>query len=220
MTDPWTGHTRHFDVVHFTDEVGQIRDLTAITDRNGNRIDILRDQDGTPAAVEHPGYSIAVDTVATAAGPRIAGLRILDTTGADSGTITKQFRYDDRGRLTGVINSSGLPFTYEWDDTDRITAWRDRVGYRFGYIYDHLGRVDPTAKATSWAAPSGTTPPTAPPSTPTPSATAQPIVYDENGHVATETDPLGNTTHTEHRPLRSYPVPHRPPRRHHDLQPR
>ena len=195
VIDPWTGRIRHFGVVHFSNEVGQIRDLTAITDRNGNRISILRDEQGTPTAVEHPGYTVAIDTITTAAGPRISGIRVLDASGADSGSVAKQFRYDDRGRLIGVINSSGLPFTYEWDDSDRITAWRDRTGYRYGYIYDHLGRVahgegaflagsfqyDPANRTTSYTNSLGhvTT-----------------FVYDEHGHVTSETDPLGHVTVT------------------------
>jgi len=195
VSDPWTGHTRHFGVVHFSSEIGQIRDLTAITDRNGNRINILRDDQGTPAAVEHPGYTVTVDTVATAAGPRISGLRVLDAAGADSGAVAKQFRYDDRGRLTGVVNSSGLPFTYEWDDTNRITAWNDRGGYRYGYHYDHLGRVVhgegaflagsfeyyPSNRTTVYTNSLGH---------------ATRYVYDEHGHVTSETDPLGHVTLT------------------------
>ena len=195
VEDPWSGQTRHFGVVHFSNEVGQIRDLTAITDRNGNRISILRDEQGTPTAVEHPGYKVAVDTIATAAGPRVCGLRVLDAAGADSGTVAKQFRYDDHGRLTGVVNSSGLAFTYEWDDADRIVAWRDRAGYRFGYIYDHLGRVvrgdgaflagsfhyDPANRTTVYT---------------NSLCHTTTFVYDEYGHVTSETDPLGHTTFT------------------------
>lgn len=43
VTDRANGRTLYFPVVHYSDEVGQIRDLTAITDRNGNRIGIERD---------------------------------------------------------------------------------------------------------------------------------------------------------------------------------
>ena len=195
VTDPWAGRTRHFGVVHFSNQTGQIRDLTAITDRNGNRISILRDEQGTPTAVEHSGYKVAVDTITTAAGPRISGLRILTAAGDDSGALTKRFRYDRRGRLTGVINSSGLPFSYEWDDADRIIAWRNRTGYRFGYHYDNLGRVvrgegtflagsfhyDSANRTTIYTNSLGHT---------------TTFIYDQHGHVTSETDPLGHTTHT------------------------
>jgi RHS repeat-associated protein len=190
ISDPWSGRTHHFAVVHFSNELGQIRDLTAITDRNGNRISILRDEQGTPTLVEHPGYRIAVDTVATAAGPRISGLRLLG--GADSGSdITlSRFSYDERGRLTGVINSSGLPFTYEWDEADRIRAWRDRNGYRYGYVYDERGRVvrgegEFLAGSFRYDTANRTTVHT------NSLGEVTTYVYDEYGHVCAETDALG-----------------------------
>ncbi|MEY9889191.1 RHS repeat-associated protein [Catenulispora sp. MAP5-51] len=188
ITDPWTGHTRHFDTVHYLVEAGQIRDLTAITDRNGNRISILRDPQGTPTMVEHPGYRVAIDTVATAAGPRISALR---------GAVAKEFRYDQRGRLVEVVNSSGLPFGYEWDDADRITAWQDRSGFRYEYVYDRLGRVvrgDGEFLAGSFAYG---------PANRTTAVTdslghVRTYAYDENGRITSETDPLGNTTTAVH----------------------
>jgi RHS repeat-associated protein len=195
IADPWTGHTRHFTVVHFQNETGQIRDLTAITDRNGNRIGIVRDEQGIPVVIEHPGYRVAVDTVVSATGPRISALRLL---GGEAGaeTVLKRFRYDERGRLTQVLNSSGLPFTYEWGADDRVSAWQDYSGYRYEYFYDHLGRVtrgeggflaatfhyDPANRTTVITNSLGH---------------ATTVVYDEYGHVTSETDALGNTVRTE-----------------------
>ena len=195
ITDPWSGHTRHFATVHYGDDTGQIRDLTAITDRNGNYINILRDEGGTPTAVEHAGYRVAIDTTVSPAGPRITALRLLDAD-AESGSTLKRFQYDERGRLTGVVNSSDLPFTYEWDQDNRISAWQDRSGYRYEYTYDHLGRVirgegeflagtfdyDPANRTTVVTDSLGN---------------ATTIVYDEHGHVCSETDSLGNTVLTE-----------------------
>ncbi|MBS2547744.1 hypothetical protein KGQ19_12790 [Catenulispora sp. NL8] len=196
ICDPWSGEVRHFPVVHFGNEFGQIRDLTAISDRNGTRIDVHRDADGVPTLVEHPGYRVTVDTVPTNGGPRISALRLMDDDDTGTGVVVKQFQYDARGRLTGVVNSSGLPFTYEWDENDRITAWRDRSGYRYGYHYDAIGRVvqgegrflagsfayDPENRTTVHTNSLGhvTT-----------------FIYDEFGHVVSETDPLGHTTITE-----------------------
>jgi len=191
ITDPWSGHTRHFGTVHHQEESGQIRDLTAITDRNGNRIGILRDQHGTPVAVEHPGYRVAVDTVATAGGPRISALRLQEGAHA-SEVVLKRFHYDDRGRLTGVVNSSGLPFTYEWDESDRIEAWQDRAGFRYAYMYDDRGRVVHGEGAYlsgsfHYDEANRTT-------TVTDSLGNDTVYrYDQNGHVVSETDPLGNT---------------------------
>ncbi|WP_194904888.1 RHS repeat-associated core domain-containing protein [Catenulispora rubra] len=197
ITDPWTGRTRHFVHVHFSNEVGQIRDLTAITDRSGNRTSIERDEHGTPTNVVHPAYRIAVDTAVTGAGPRIASLRLLD--GSEHGAVVKQFRYDERGRLTSVVNSSGIPYTYEHDDADRITAWVDRVGYRYEYEYDTLGRVihtggnDGSVSGTFQYDTDGRI------TTFTDSLGASTVYrYDDLGHICTLTDPLGNTSLTEH----------------------
>ena len=195
LRDPWSGLTRHFTTTHYQGESGQIRDLVAITDRNGNRISIRRDEHGTPVAVEHPAYEVLVDTVATAAGQRITGLRLKD--GTERGVVLKEYRYDDRGRLTGIVDSSGTPFRYEWDGDDRITAWIDRVGYRYRYEYDESGRVVSTggdagfmAGAFAYDRENQTT-------TFTDSLGCSTTYrYDENGHVCSETDPLGNVTAT------------------------
>ncbi|MEY9910656.1 RHS repeat-associated protein [Catenulispora sp. MAP12-49] len=195
--DPFTGIARHFATVHYQDEHGQIRDLTAISDRNGNRINFLRDARGTPIAVEHPAYRIDVDTVLTATGPRIAGLRLHD--GTENGIDVKKFSYDERGRLTGVVDSSDLPLRYTWDDSDRITAWIDRVGYRYVYEYDALGRVVRTSGDGGFM--SGTFVYDIDGRTTVHTSSlgnATIFRYDDAGHVLSETDPLGNTVFTEY----------------------
>jgi hypothetical protein len=54
-----------------------MRPLTALSDRNGNRIVFVRDQDGIPTEVQHSGdYRIAFDGHYTAAGFRIEALRL------------------------------------------------------------------------------------------------------------------------------------------------
>jgi len=197
VTDPWSGHTRHFAAVHYRDDSGQIRDLTAISDRNGNQIRILRDDLGTPTGIEHSAYRVAVDTAATASGPRVTGIRLLD--GGEHGVSVKEYSYDDRGRLTGVTDSTAVPYVYEYDDANRIAAWIDRVGYRYTYEYDGLGRVVRTdgddgymvgtfdyraaERTTVFTNSLGHT-------------TA--YRYDENGHISAATDPRGNTVVSEY----------------------
>ncbi|MEY9906501.1 RHS repeat-associated protein [Catenulispora sp. MAP12-49] len=207
ITEPRSGHTRHFAVVHYRDDVGEIRDLTAISDRNGNRIDFLRDENGTPTTVEHSGgYRVAIETAATPSGTRVTAIRLLDRadgaggTDADGGsTLIRRFSYDDQGRLTGVINDSGLPYRYGYDEADRITSWADRVGYRYTYEYDTLGRVVRTtgdhgfmSGAFVYDEPNNTT-------TFTDSRGARSVYqYDDEGHLTTVTDPFGNTTSLRH----------------------
>jgi len=198
ITDPWSGQTRHFAAVHHQDGLGQIRDLTAITDRNGNCTRFLRDVNGTPTAVAHPAYRIEIDTAAHALyGPRVVGLRLID--GSENGIAIKSYSYDARGRLTSVGDSSGRPFAYEWDESDRITAWIDRIGYRYEYRYDSRGRVIQThggggimSGSFSYDEVNRTT---------THTSSLGHVTrfgYDEYGHLVAESDPLGHTVLREY----------------------
>jgi RHS repeat-associated protein len=103
--------------------------LTAITDRNGHRIDIDRDPAGVPVAVRHTGgYHIGVSTESG----RITGYRIGEV---------DLIRYEyTEGQLTGVIDSSGLPLRFSYDEDGRLTGWQDRNGHWYRYRYDELGR--------------------------------------------------------------------------------
>ena len=87
------------------------------------------------------GYRIAVDTVHTAAGLRIEGLRLLDSAAMGPGITVVGYEYYPGGQLAGVVNSSGLPYEYEYDDADRITTCTDRNGRCYSYVYDDSGRV-------------------------------------------------------------------------------
>jgi RHS repeat-associated protein len=196
VTNPRSGHQWHFGAVHFSSDTGQIRDLTAITDRNDNRISILRDDHGTPIEVNHPAYRIAVETATGAYGQRVTAIRLLDAGQGD--TTVKEYRYDERGRLTGVVNSSGLPFTYEWDDCDRITAWVDRASFRYEYHYDGAGRVVRTSGEGGYLSGSFAYDAENQVTTHTNSlGHATTFRYDGLGHVVAVTDPLANTVLTE-----------------------
>ncbi|WP_194892368.1 RHS repeat-associated core domain-containing protein [Catenulispora pinisilvae] len=196
IADPWSGYTWHFPVAHHRGESGQIRDVTAITDRNANRISILRDEDGTPTGLEHSGYRIAIDTAVTEAGPRIVGIRLLSD-GLEDGITVKQFQYDDRNRLSEVIDSSGLPYTYEWDGADRITAWVDRVGYRYAYEYGPDGRVVCGIGDAGFLSASFEYRDEEHTTVLTDSLGSRTVYhYDENGHIAAVVDPVGNTITT------------------------
>lgn len=146
IEDPGRGWTWHFEPAAGRDGAGMAsgterRDLTRITDRNGNAIDIHRDGDGLPVEAAHSGgYRVAVDCARTAGGPRVTGLRLLDGDGRQRTDVVR-FGYDSSGRLTELTDFTGVPYTYEYDDDDRITAWTDRTGYRYQYEYGPSGRV-------------------------------------------------------------------------------
>ncbi|MFL6120882.1 RHS repeat-associated core domain-containing protein [Actinophytocola sp.] len=194
VEDPGTGLVRHFG----PHPAGySTRPITALTDRNGNRVDYRYDEEGYPTEVVHPGYRVAVTTAVTSGGVRVTGLRLLPAHAAD--VTLAEYRYDDRGRLTEVVDTAGRPYRYEVDDADRVTGWVDRADHRYRYHYDAAGRVvrgegdgdyltadfhyDPAARTT----------------TVTDSLGGRTVYhYDENQHLTKVVDPLGNTELTEY----------------------
>ncbi|MFD9957818.1 RHS repeat-associated core domain-containing protein [Amycolatopsis sp. NPDC058986] len=194
VEDPHTGWTRHFTPSSHR----AIAVLGSLTDRNGHRITIHRKAD-IPVGFEHSGgYRVAVDTADHPAGPRITGLRLLDGTHDDHGTLLRRFGYDSRGRLTTVVNASGAPLRYDYDQADRITSWTDRLGYRYDYTYDEAGRV------TRGTGPGGTLSaafeyhPLRRVTVVTDSLGQRTEYhYDRRHHITRVVDPLGNSTLTE-----------------------
>jgi len=196
VEDPLAGR-----MVTFADlpgiRVGEVTILRprALTDRNGNRIEVDHDAEGAPVLVRHSGgYRVAVDTHAG----RVSALRVLaadaaDTADADLPAV--RFGYDDLGDLVEVVNSSGRPLRLDYDPFGRLTAWTDRNGVSYGYRYDEAGRCVQTT------GPGGVLSSTLVYDTDTRTTT----VTDSLGHATTfhlnshlqverEVDPLGNTT--------------------------
>ncbi|HZP54970.1 DUF6531 domain-containing protein [Actinocrinis sp.] len=138
VRQPESGRTLHFPPGP-TPETA--RPVQAVSDRNGNRITFVHDDEGLPTDVYHTGgYHVIVDSELTSAGPRISGLRLADPAGGDAAALVG-FRYDPLGRLTDLLDSSGRPLIFEYDRDDRVTGWTDRNGNRYEYGYDDSGRV-------------------------------------------------------------------------------
>ncbi|WP_333743041.1 DUF6531 domain-containing protein [Streptomyces ardesiacus] len=197
ITDPASGRTRHFAPL-----AGPVAayeaftlPLAAVTDRGGRRIDIDRDDTGTPVAVrDSGGRHVHVDTE----GNRIVGLRLRDEERGPDGTTLRRYGYSPEGHLTEIYNSSGLPLRYDYDLQGRITSWTDRNGTWYRFTYDDQDRCirgegadgflscsvayDPEGRETRYTDSLGHT-------------TA--YRYNERRQVVAQTDPLGNTTHAE-----------------------
>ncbi|GAA2741320.1 RHS repeat-associated core domain-containing protein [Kitasatospora cinereorecta] len=173
ITDPRSGISRHFAQPAtgpgpHTRAAGALQlPLSAITDRNGNRIEVRYGPGGVPTEVCHSGgYRIGVTT----AGQRISALTLLpaatapvpatadpetadpatadttedtavDTAGPEEQPITLvRYGYDGNGQLSAVTDSSDLAMQFTYDGSARLTSWTDRVGYRYRYVYDRSGR--------------------------------------------------------------------------------
>ncbi|MEV8319063.1 DUF6531 domain-containing protein [Streptomyces sp. NPDC059900] len=181
ITDPSTGTTRHFAPAESpaSTDAAFTMPLSAITDRNGLRVDFERDRHGTPTAVrDSAGRHLHIDTVRD----RVVGLRLHNPQDGPEGTTLRRFGYGADGNLTEIYNSSGLPLTLTYDGRSRITSWTDRIGCRYRFTYDDQNRCvsgEGTDGRLSCS-----------------------IAYDDETRTTRYTDSLGNTTTYRHNELR------------------
>ncbi|MEY9845235.1 RHS repeat-associated protein [Streptacidiphilus sp. BW17] len=133
LTDRHSGVVREFTV----QPGGRAALLTRVRDRSGRSYTLEYDRAGTPLGIDHSGgYRLRV----TVADGRITELWLAD--GAPDGGDQLLLRYGyDRGHLTQVWNSSGLPMVFANDAAGRITSWTDRNNSQYWYVYDERGRV-------------------------------------------------------------------------------
>ncbi|MDT0318623.1 RHS repeat-associated core domain-containing protein [Streptomyces millisiae] len=190
LTDPVTGHIRHF---RRPDGDGDCR-ILGISDRNGNRVDIDYDPHGAPTAIRHSGgYHL---TLTTEHG-RVTTLALGDT-------LIRRYAYTD-GNLTAVLNPAGQPLQFTYDHRLRVTSWTDTNNRRYAYTYDDHDRcVAEGGEAGHLAltlAYDGTHPdwPDARVTTlTTAQGTTSHYIIDDHHDVIAEIDPLGNVTRTEY----------------------
>ncbi|MEU2338731.1 RHS repeat-associated core domain-containing protein [Streptomyces sp. NPDC013172] len=197
ITDPLTGHTRHFA----RPAADGTCLLTRISDRNQHTITFDHDEHGTPLAIRHSGgYHLKLTTDEG----RVTALSLAGA--ADDGTdvVVKRYGYTD-GNLTETVNSSGLPLRFTYDDRLRVTSWTDTNNSRYAYSYDDRDRciaeggeaghititLDYDGTDPAWPDCRITTLTTA-------EGAVTRFVVNTNSQVLAEIDPLGNTTRTEY----------------------
>ncbi|MCX4844508.1 putative T7SS-secreted protein [Streptomyces sp. NBC_00893] len=132
ITDPETGHVRHF----VDQPNGDLALLAQIDDRNGRWITFEYEETGAPTSiVHHGGYHLKLTTN----DGRITALHLAGA--APDGTDQEILRYGyTDGHLTEVTNSSGKPLRFGCDEQGRITSWTDTNGSRYEYVYDEHDR--------------------------------------------------------------------------------
>ncbi|MEV5990447.1 RHS repeat-associated core domain-containing protein [Streptomyces sp. NPDC052115] len=192
----------------------EILPLRAITDRNGNRIDIDHDPTGVPTAIRHTGgYHLKVDTddhrvtalrlltpgtgagVGTGTG-KSTGTRPEDTPG---GTLVAAYGYDEVGNLAEIHNSAGQPRLWlDYDDEARITSWTDSNHTWYRFTYDDEDRC---VRGESTGGHLACTIEYRPDERETRYTDALGRVtvyrYNDLSQLLSETDPLGGTVHSE-----------------------
>jgi RHS repeat-associated protein len=131
VVKPETGRT-----MRFPGSDGVSAPLVVISDRNGNRIEFIRDLDGQVTELRHSGgYRIAVD----GADGRITGLRLVSQDGSGDVGVTR-YGFDEAGRLAEVTNSSGRALRFRYDEAGRIVRWEDRNDQWYSYAYNRRGQ--------------------------------------------------------------------------------
>ncbi|MBZ6174070.1 RHS domain-containing protein [Streptomyces olivaceus] len=112
--------------------------LTAVTDRNGNAIQVVYGTDGSVQEIRHTcGHRVGVETEHG----KIKSFTLLSS--PERPTLAR-YAYDLLGNLTEIYNSSGRPLQLTYDEQRRITGWEDRVGTWYRYSYDAEGRCTRT----------------------------------------------------------------------------
>jgi RHS repeat-associated protein len=113
-----------------TDMAAGVLSLSAITDRNRNRIDFVYNEIGVPLRIEHSGGT-TVDVECR--GGRVRGYSV-------NGVLVRRFGYDD-GNLAAVTNAVGATTEFGYDDARRMVSWTDSGGGHYTNTYDTQGRV-------------------------------------------------------------------------------
>ncbi|MFF0725309.1 DUF6531 domain-containing protein [Streptomyces sp. NPDC004134] len=127
-----TGRTLHFAPVR--NRPGNELPISALADRNGNRVDFRYRHDGHLRELVHTGgYSVGV----AVRDGHVTSLRLLSD---PDEPVLLTYDYNDDGLLQKVYNSSGLPLLFSYDDEARLARWEDRNGTWYRYDYDDDGR--------------------------------------------------------------------------------
>jgi RHS repeat-associated protein len=195
ITDPVLGRTLHFQSPLPLEGSGQSWPLTAVVDRNGNRIDFVYTEDGMLSEVSHRGgHRIGVDRE----DGRVVALRLLSGTdnGRSNGQILISYGYTDNGHLAEVTNSSGKSLRFHYDGEGRLTGWIDRNDEWYRYTYDDSGRC---VRGTGSGGALNVSLSYADKATVTTDSLGSSTTYhfNELGQVVTQIDPLGHMTRSE-----------------------
>src|SRR6185369_3564600 len=119
------------------DAEGRRYRMTAIDDRNRNRIAITYDDGRLVEIKDSAGRIIRVKTTPEG---RIAGLEALNAVQGGRWVSFARYTYDDRGNLVAATDADGHTQRFEYDDNHLMTLDTDRAGLTFHFVYDDKGR--------------------------------------------------------------------------------
>jgi len=110
--------------------------LSAIEDRNGNRIDFVYFRNRLQRILHSDGVAFEVATTSE------GYLRSVAVAGEDKMVV--RYGYDERGGLTAVDSLFKGQFHYAYNDQGWLTHWQDSGATKVYFDYDEQGRVTGT----------------------------------------------------------------------------
>lgn len=114
--------------------------LTAVEDRNRNRIALTYEDGRLAEIVDSVGRQIVV---IPASNGQIGALEVRATPPSGGPLVTivaATYRYDDAGMLIAVTDAEGFSSRYSYDTSGRLVLDCDRAGLTFHFLYDKDGR--------------------------------------------------------------------------------
>jgi YD repeat-containing protein len=116
---------------------GKRHRLTAIEDRNHNRIALTYRNEALVEAVDSTGRRLRVGSTADG---RISSLEVKNAAEQGRWVVFASYTYDEHGNLLSARDADGFSARYAYDDEHRLTVDSDRSGLTFHFVYDHEGR--------------------------------------------------------------------------------
>jgi RHS repeat-associated protein len=124
-------------VFSVTYDEGKTFKLSAIDDRNRNRIAITYEDGKLLEVIDSAGRTIRF--TATREG-RIEAILVKNAEHQGRWVPFARYEYDEHGRLVRVTDADDYAWTYEYDEFDRLTCDTDRAGLSFCFKYDEKDR--------------------------------------------------------------------------------
>src|SRR5262249_36050286 len=111
--------------------------LTALEDRNRNRIELTYDDGKLVEIKDSAGRTARVTSTREG---RIAGVHVKNAIAQGAWVTFATYTYDERGDLASVMDADGFASHYAYDADHRMTLDQDRAGLAFHFVYDVEGR--------------------------------------------------------------------------------
>ncbi|KMO28025.1 hypothetical protein VQ03_30160, partial [Methylobacterium tarhaniae] len=149
LTAPWLKQLRLSDgrlTRCFAQGKDRVYRLTAIEDPHGNRIALVRDDQGLLLRAEHSdGYALVFANDAQGRRRSVT----LAMGGAERRLV--DYAYDAAGNMLSADCATAFSLTYAYDARGRLVRWQDAVGRTWcTYAYDEHDRVVATGTSGPW----------------------------------------------------------------------